>query len=1204
MKRQIVLVSKVVLSSCLFLMLASVHAYTFAGKSTPGNLESMPFHKGNGNGHIQELNTNHNLYSIAKNDIEGYSEMLLGSEFFLYPSIREDVNVSMIARATTGQMGFEFLTGQVPSNYKEETVTFFMLSDIDLNLHESFDIHVNDKHLLTFNTNDDGSLAITQNPGKGKAQFIVVSRDANGDGIGAFRLTVPTSWVEKGESAKIKFNGHKKNSNCWVMIFKAADAVSRIKESVKSEAAFNIKEQNGVLYVDAPGFFEGKKVYAISDGKKSKIKTFKAQGELSKVSFNIESPKKDFSIVYDDAELNILFENGDGNISKTDIVGNYLLHHQANNQGDNWYASLTKLYKPEFNETFDDFFEKKYEDGLVSIMNSSHQDIAWVDRPEVCIILRDTLLLAPVLKDAFIRDDYGFDIEDGLMLREYLERHPESKEQLTTLLKRNLISVGATYNCPYEDMYDAEDQVRQLYLGKKWVKKNFGGYDSKVYWNVDVPGKSLQTPQILKKAGVDYMIISRHAKGMFHWASPDGSSVFTYSPGHYGNDLLYLSRDMNNKLKYAADQTLYWEDSFKGGEIQTPLLSSQDMLPAIDYSDFIEKWNNFDSIVDEDGSTKELFLPKMELKTVDEFMPLAEKNAIEIDTIMGERPNVWVYIHGPGHHDALTASREASKLLPAAEKFLSIANILEPQKMQYPFAELDEAWQAKIYPDHGWGGHDGDITDNLFKENLVRSRTMGQNLLNEGTEFISRRIKKNQKLGIPIVLFNSLSWKRTDPVTTKMDFVKGRFMNVGVMTAGKKKVDVQMSSPTYYDDGSLKSADITFIAEDIPSIGYATYYVFDDKLGKASDDSLTENVGTYENEFYRLSFENGGIAQVYDKEFKRELFLNDNFKVGDVFTMQSVGNGAGEFGDVQQPSMVDFDKVSLHKPEWEILENGPVYTKYRLEQQVLHAIVRQEVTLYHNLKRVYFDTSLRNWSGELYREFRTAFPVNMENPEIAHEVPFGSVRVGKDEIKTAGERYTPLCKDVHPRAIIDWISATDEELAITLSSSVAAADWIDPTDHDSNQSVLQHLLLASRTSCHWEGNEYSQAGNHDFTNVLTSNKAGSIVGQKIAKQKNEPLHVVVYPDTSKDAFLPETNSFYEIDSENVMITTIKKAEDNNDVIARMYNVKGTEETVNMSSYFNIKTYNKTNIIEEYPEEVAPQLKVGKYAIETFSLELE
>ncbi len=1163
------------------------------------NITAFVFHEGTSTSHIQELNTNYRLYQICKNDIEGYKERLSGSEFFQYPSIREDVNVSMIARATTGKKGFEFLTGEVPANYSKETVTFFMLSDIDFNKREPFDIIVNDKLLLTYNSNEDGTLSVSDNPGNGAVEYILVRRDGNGDGVGAFRLTVPTSFVKKGESAKVKMVGHKKNSNSWLMIFKADDAVARIKKSVEHEAAFVIKEKNGTLYVDAPMHFNGKSVYLVSDGTKSKTKTFKAQGELSKASFSITAPKNSFSIVYDGIEIPLKFKNGDGTLTATDIIGKYLFHHFTKYK-DGWYASLSRLYKPEFFETYDDFFDKKYEDGLVSIMNSSHQDIAWVDRPEVCIILRDTLLLAPVLKDAFIRDDYGFDIEDGLMLREYIERHSDSKEQITTLLNKKLISVGATYNCPYEDMYDAEDQVRQLYLGKKWVKKNFGGYDSKVYWNVDVPGKSLQTPQILKKAGVDYMVISRHAKGMFNWASPDGSSVFTYSPGHYGNDLLYLSRDLDSKMKYGAQQVLWWDNEMKGDKTHTPLLSSQDMLPAIDYSDLIESWNSFDELKDENGEKKDVHFPKMELMTVDEFLPLAEENATNVKTIMGERPNVWVYIHGPGHHDALTASREASKLLPAAEKFLSVATLLDPKKIQYPFEEFDEAWQAKIYPDHGWGGHDGDITDNLFKENLVKSRVMGQNLVNKGTDFIARRVKRNYKFGTPLILFNSLSWQRTDPVTTTMEFPKGTMKTIAISTSESKNIPVQTSNESRYNDGSLKSTDITFIAENIPSIGYATYYVSDATTSPSQNYKMASAI-SYENPFYKIDFEDGGIAQVHDKEFKKDLFLTDNLKAGDVFTMQSVGNGAGEFGDVQQPSMEGFDKVSQHKAKWKIIENGPVFTTYRLEQQINHAIVWQDATIYHNLKRIYFDTSLRNWDGTLYREFRTAFPLNMDNPEIAHEVPFGRVRVGKDEIKTGGERYTPLCKDVHPRAIIDWISATDEEVSVTLSSSVSAADWIDPTQNTPNKAVLQNLLLASRTSCHWEGNEYSQAGNHDFHNVFTSNKAGSLEGQKIAKQKNEPLHVVLNPDAVKKPSLPEVNSFFKINTENVIVSTIKKAEDSDEIIARMYNLNDGNESVNISSFFDIGSYKQTNIIEENPTPVAPQLKVGKYAIETFSL---
>ncbi len=1117
--------------------------------------EGTFFHGGNGRGHLQELNTNHRLYRICKNDLEGYSEMLSGSEFFSYPSLRDDINTSMIARTTTGEMGFEFLTGKVPSDFTEPQATFLWLSNLDLNQRQPFDIQLNGKRLLTFQANEDGTLTVTNNPGNAKPEFLLIRRDANGDGIGAFRLAIPTHLLEGGEKARLRFAGHKKNTNSWIMIFKATDVVGRLAKSVHTEAAFEIREREGRLYVDAPSHFDGRPVYLVSDGKKSEERSFIATGDLAKASF---------------------------------VEG--------------WRASLTKLYRPEFFEVYSDFFDRKYEKGQVSLMNSSHQDIAWVDRPEVCIMLRDTLLLTPVLEDAFIREDYGFDIEDGLMLREYLGRHPESVDQLTELLNRKLISVGATYNCPYEDMYDAEDQVRQLYLGKKWVKKTFGGYDSKVYWNVDVPGKSLQTPQILKKAGVDYMVISRHAKGMFHWASPDGSSVFTYSPGHYGNDLLYLSKSMDQKMKYAAEQVRYWSENFEDQDIQAPLLSSQDMLPAIDYSGFIQSWNTLDSLKMEDGSGQPVYLPDMELMTMDEFMPLAAQKATKVDTIMGERPNVWVYIHGPGHKEALTASREASKLLPAAEKFHTVANLLSPEKMPYPYERFDEAWQAKIYPDHGWGGHDGDITDNLFRENLVKSRNMGQRLLDESTSFIARRIKVKTEAGIPIVLFNSLSWSRTDPVTVEVQFVQGAYKDVTVYSAEGEEVAAQTANEAYYDDGSLKSADLTFVAREIPAVGYATYYLRNEKPA-LSPKPQAASVSIYENASYRVEFGVGGITQVYDKEMDRALFDTKNFRAGDLFTLQSMGNGAGEFGDIQQPEVVGFDQVSLHGTKWEMVEAGPVYTRYQLRQDILHAVVVQELTLYHDLKRLYFDTQLRNWSGELFREFRTAFPINMEAAEIAHEVPFGRVRVGKDEIKTAGERYTPLCKDVHPRAIMDWISASDEEMTITLSSSVAAADWVDPTEKSGGKALLQHVLLASRVSCHWEGNDYAQAGHHDFHHVLTSSKTGSLEGQKVARQKNEPLKVIFNPDVASAANLPEALSFFSTGTEHIMISAIKKAEDSDHVILRMYEVEGRDTEARISSFFNIGAYEHTNIIEENPQPTGPGLKIGKYAIETFRLTL-
>lgn len=1159
----------------------------------------LPLHGGGGHSHIYEVNTRCNLYNLSKNDIEGYNEKIDGRDY-TYQSIREDVTKALISRASDGKLSFEILLNKIPENYAKKEASFFFYSNIDLNIREPFDVSINENLVLTFIANEDGSLKILNNLANVKAEYILVKRDANKDGIGAFRLTVPTDLIGKGNQAKMKVLGHKKGSRSWFMIFKVNNVLEWLKVSALNEAAFSIKQNLNLLHIDAPTHFGGKTVYIESDGKMSEKVVFKQQGDLAKATIEIGAPKEHFKLFYGEDVIAVQFENKKGTCTISDVVGAYFYHYNIQNNGA-WIANITKLYEPSLFSAYTDFFDKKHEDGAISIINSSHQDIAWIDRPEVCIILRDTLLLTPVINDAFLREDYGFDIEDGLMLREYIERHPESVEKITTLLNKKLLSVGASYNCPYEDMYDAEDLVRQFYLGKKWVKKTFGGYDSKVYWNVDVPGKTMQFPQILKKAGVDYMIISRHAKGMFNWNSPDGSSVFTYSSGHYGDDFVQLSKDLTNKIKYGVEQVTYWSQYYKNSKTITPLLSSQDMIPAIDYTNFIKAWNGFKNVKDKNNKEIPVYLPNMEIMTSDDFMPFAEKNATSIETITGERPNVWVYIHGPTHHEAITASREASKTLPAAEKFLSVANTLDPIKAPYPFKELDEAWQAKIYPDHGWGGHDGDITDDLFKAQFVKSLAMGTKLLNKGTDFIANRIKTKESLGIPVVLFNSLSWERTDPVTISVNFSKGKAKSVAIITSKKEKVASQLVKAEYFDDGSIKSADITFIAKNIPSIGYKTFYV-QQSLETPKKTNILATNSTYENEAYKLTFEKGGIAQIYDKELKRNLFKTDKFKGADVFTMYSNGNGAGEFGDIQQPFMQDFDKVSLHNPEWKIIDNGDVFTTYRIKQQILHATVQQDVTIYHNLKRVLFETKLLNWNGVLYREFRTAFPIAIDNALVTHEVPFGSVKVGQDEIHTAGDRYTALCKDVHPRAIMDWISASDDDMTVTLSSSVAAVDWIDPTS-DNTDTVLQHLLLASRTSCHWEGNEYSQEGSHSYHNILTSNKTGDITGKQIAKQHNEPLHVTVFPDKSINASLPETASFFNIDKENILVTTIKKAEDTDELVIRMYDTEGENTTVNVRSFFNINNFQQTNIIEENPVPVS-KLKVSKYGIETFSFKIE
>ena len=183
-----------------------------------------------------------------------------------------------------------------------------------------------------------------------------------------------------------------------------------------------------------------------------------------------------------------------------------------------------------------------FADGTVHLICSSHNDIAWFDTPAKTIERRDTACVTPALERMKKRDDVYFSMENVLYLQEYLERHPEKKQEIFELTKSGRFDWGATYNQPYEGLLSSEQLVRQVYHGAKYIRKLFPGTPARVAYNVDVPGRSIQMPQILSKAGIPYLVLSRHESGIFKWASPDGSSILCWSMGNYANFYFYMER--------------------------------------------------------------------------------------------------------------------------------------------------------------------------------------------------------------------------------------------------------------------------------------------------------------------------------------------------------------------------------------------------------------------------------------------------------------------------------------------------------------------------------------------------------------------------------------------------------------------------------------------------------------------------------------
>jgi alpha-mannosidase len=1028
-------------------------------------------------------------------------------------------------------------------------------------------------------------------------------------------LHAPSSWLTPGEGLQIRIVGEAAGSNTWCIVYQATDALAYLHNAARYESWYDLEgstkgNRHGFI-LTAPEHMAGERVtyrmgstdYTLTLVKSGNV----ARGEFSLTGDRDELSNTYFALFHKDRKLfDIpgLFTKE----SETDLRELTLLFKQVSTEEDGkWLLRTRIVYKPDLISGLKQLSKTSLKDGKIYLMNSSHQDIAWMDSPENCIIERDTMLLTPLFDQAGEYPEYRFDIEDVLMIREFVERHPTRKGEIGKLLHSGKITSGSTYIQPYEEMYSGESLVRQFYLGAKWLSKEFDGYKPDTYWNVDVPGRTLQMPQIAQKAGTKFMVISRHEKGLFKWYSPDGSYVTVYSPGHYSLSYPYLQRDFFSAAGHIAEQSLWWGkyNTIPGTTPVIPLFSDWDMSPAEDYRPLISRWHNLKQIEDQAGNQMNLQLPAIRISSTRSFMDDILKTAGDLPSIMGERPAVWLYIHGPSHQKALKASREGDILMTTAEKFQSINAMLNHSFEQYPQERLTRAWEAKIYPDHGWGGKNGDITDAYFREKFEFARSEANEMTNEALHAIGSRIKTKNSSGIPVVVFNSLSWERSDPVQCRIEFEPGWGRNIKVRNAQGEKIASQIEHAERYQDGSLKSAVIHFIADNVPSIGYRTFYFSPtNRLGK---NAAEEFEGEYENDFFTITFSRGTIKQIHDKELNTDLLDHSNLQGGEVFTLKSEGHGAGEFADIQQPTMEGFDKVSTYKPIWKKLESGDVFDSFIMRQPIRNATVEQILILYHKIKRIDIQVALLDWEGVLYREYRMAMPLNMAEGKIAYEVPFGVVEVGKDEIQgAAGERYDTPCSDIHPRGIENWIAAYNRDFAVTLSSSVAVADYIDPTVEGNNLPVLQPILLASRKSCHWEGNEYLQQGDHHFHFSITSHRPDWRNGYRFGRQANEKLHVVFNPEMRSKADLPEELSFFSTGAKNVMISAIKKCDDDNSLILRLFEIEGRSISGSLTSYFDLDRAFETSLIEEVNEEVGIRtnqlpLEIGKHAIETFKL---
>jgi alpha-mannosidase len=405
--------------------------------------------------------------------------------------------------------------------------------------------------------------------------------------------------------------------------------------------------------------------------------------------------------------------------------------------------------------------------------------------------------------------------------------------------------------------------------------------------------------------------------------------------------------------------------------------------------------------------------------------------------------------------------------------------------------------------------------------------------------------------------------------------------------------------------------NFTFVAKDVPPMGYKTFYLV---LKDAGDIDNTIKKGFLETPFYKIKLGKGGIQSILDKNLGRELLNTGKFLGGELFTMRSVGFGAGEFTEIQQPDMEGFARLGQTDASWNCIESGKVRAVWETSQAFSHCTARLRVIVYLDIKRIDVETDLLGWDGTIYREFRLAFPLNMKNGKVVYEGTMCAVEVGKDEPKGAagfsykGVDYSQPYNLVRPREIQNWFAGYDSTGVVMITSDVMGFDYVDPTTNPAAYPVLQPVLLASRRSCHWLGNWFLDPGDHYYHFSITSGSGDWKSTYHAGTSASQPMLAVCGENVKKSEGLPESYSFLKTDKKNVIVSTLKKADDSNDYVIRLYEMEGKDTEVTVTFPFKIGRAWITDMIEENPKEIPVVnntlvLKIGHNAIETYKISI-
>ena len=768
------------------------------------------------------------------------------------------------------------------------------------------------------------------------------------------------------------------------------------------------------------------------------------------------------------------------------------------------------------------------------LTGNSHIDAAWLwPWTETVDVVKRTFGTALQLMYEYPEYTYT---QSAAQYNEWMaQKYPDMNAEIARRIKEGRWEVvGGMWVEPDLNMPDGESLVRQLLVGKRWYKQAYG-VDVRIGWNPDSFGYTWQLPQIYKKSGVDYFVTQKMTWNdtnqlpfkLFWWESPDGSKVLAYFPHDYANDNLNpvrLSEDLATARTRATGETeimdLYGVGDHGGGPTRAILDEGFHWAgPNSNGGGHVTPKYQFGIAQTFFSSIEKRIAPESPVWNYQSIAkgytaPPAVAGKVDIPTWKSE-------LYFEYHRGVMTTQanhkrnmRDAEEQVLNAEKWSSLAWL---DGRAYPAKELTEDWKKVLFNqfhDLAAGSGIGVIYKDAQKDyDVVRWST--NEISSQSRERIGETINTRGS-GTPVVVYNPLGWVRS----------------------GDVRVRVQ---------GAAEASEVTLHASNVPPLGYKVVFAGASLHMNQPDPTLIVKSESYltlfnEQVLVTLDTTSGCITHLFEKATKFETiasggcgsqfqFFKDTPKDYDAWNIDP-----GTLDEA--PALIaQADSVESVK-----LENGAAGIKITRHWQNSKFV--QTISLKGD--EVDIDNDI-DWH-ESHVLLKAAFPLSVTSDFATYEIPYG-------EIERPTTRNNSWEKAQFEVPAMRWadLSGTGADGKVHGMSLLNQ----DKYGYDAVGNVLRLSLLRSPK---WPDPD-ADMGEHHFHYALYPH-AGTWKDALTVRHGWEydyPLTAVV--TTAHAGSLPAEHSFASVTPDNVVLTAVKKAEDANGLIFRVYEWAGKSATV-------------------------------------------